>query len=197
MRAMRPPHAQSEVQEPPAVRRFTAHEVGRMLEVGILGSDDPYELIDGVLERKVTQNPPHAEIVRRLTASLVLAYAPSFMVGTQLPLGGIVDSLPEPDFSVAPAGLPTGTVHPTCRQTVLLVEVSDASRWRDVRKGEIYAAAGAPEYWRVMVGDASVIVHTDPRANGTWGRTFTVGPDERLALPGIAATLDLAALFRP
>ena len=36
-------------QQPPAIRRFTADEVWRMVEIGLLHPDEPYELIDGQL----------------------------------------------------------------------------------------------------------------------------------------------------
>ena len=49
---------------PPAVPsdpiwRFSVREYHDMIRAGILGEDDPVELLDGWLVTKMTKNPPH------------------------------------------------------------------------------------------------------------------------------------------
>src|SRR5437879_2759432 len=48
-----------EVVPPVPVRRFTVAEYHRMIEAGILGEDEPYELLEGWIVPKMTRNPPH------------------------------------------------------------------------------------------------------------------------------------------
>ncbi len=86
--------------DPQEIRRFTSAEVWKMVEIGLLGEDEPYELLDGQLRRVSPQDASHAGAVRRLTAILSRAYGERHDVGVQLPIGGIDDSIPEPDLSV-------------------------------------------------------------------------------------------------
>ena len=44
------------------VRSFTVDEYHRLMDVGILKSGDPYELIDGLIVPKMTVHPPHAAL---------------------------------------------------------------------------------------------------------------------------------------
>ena len=182
--------------ERPPTRRFTSDEVWRMLEVGILDPDEPYEFIDGEFVRKVTQNPPHAGIIGDLTTALVLAYGAEYRVRVQAPIGGIADSIPEPDLAVVPKPAHTGTRHPVASETLLVIEVSDTTLARDVRKGEIYATAGAPEYWLVDVGRRAVTVHGKPTQAGAWGVSRDVGVDGAIRLPGLEVDLPVADFLR-
>ena len=182
-------------QQPPAIRRFTADEVWRMLEIGLLHPDEPYELIDGQLRYVSPQSPRHAGIIRRLTAFLVGAYEPTFTVGVQLPIGGFVDQIPEPDVAVTHPVASIDAPHPRAGETVLLIEVSDSSIAWDVRKDGIYASAGAPLYWRIEVARQVVVVHEGPRADGTWNVVSEVAVDGVLVLPGIDQTLAVARIF--
>ncbi len=179
----------------PATRRFSADEVWRMVEVGLLALDEPYELIDGELLYVSPHNPAHAATVAELTTALVLAYGAEFRVRVRLPIGGIADSIPEPDLAVVPRHTGALPRHPRADETLLVIEVSDTSVAGDVRKGAIYAAAGAPTYWLVDVAGRVVTVHTKPAADGTWGEVREVASGEALDLPGIEATLAVAGLF--
>ncbi len=179
----------------PAIRRFTADEVWRMLDMGLLHPDEPYELIDGQLRYVSPQSPRHAGIIAQLSAVLMFAYSPARQVRVQLPIGGITDQIPEPDLAVAPAPLAIDAPHPSAAETVLLVEISDSSLAWDVRKGRIYASAGAPLYWRIEVARQVVVVHQQPRADGTWNDVREVAVDGALVLPGIDQTLAAGQIF--
>ena len=179
----------------PATRRFTSEEVWQMVRIGLLEQDEPYELIDGELRYVTPQNSAHATAIRELTSALTLAYGPAMRVGVQLPIGGIVDSIPEPDFAVLRAELANQGRHPHANETLLIVEVSDTSVRRDVRKGAIYAAAGAPEFWRIEVPRGAVVVHRGPRPDGTWCEATEIGMSGSLELPGIDRSLDVSAFL--
>ena len=87
-----------------------------MVEIGLLHPDEPYEFIDGQLRYVRPQSPRHAEIIRRLTVVLVHAYEPSSAVRVQMPIGGIVDQIPEPDLAVARPPAATRRTHTPTRR---------------------------------------------------------------------------------
>lgn len=180
--------------ETPRTRRFTAEEVWRMVATGVLGRDEPYELINGELRYVSPQDPPHAGAVRRLTAMLVSAYGPEYDVAVQLPIGGIDDSIPEPDLAVTSVrGI--NDPHPCAHDTLLIIEVAATSLRNDLDKALIFAAAGCPEYWIVDITGQRVITHHGPRADGTWLRVDEVNRAESLTFPGTGQSVDVAAFM--
>lgn len=169
---------------PSSTRKFSADDVWRMLEVGILGPDEPYELLDGELQYVSPPGPPHAKVVNRLTMAFVPVYGPrGFIVRTQQPIGGIVDAIPEPDVAVVSIEAEEADTHPYAEDAALIIEVAHTSLRRDLRKGAIYAAAGAPEYWIVDVNRNVVTVSTGPNADGTWQHVTEVGMGAQITLP--------------
>ena len=50
----------------PAIRRLTADEAIRMVDAGILGEDEPVELLDGVLVEMSPQGQRHVAASTRL-----------------------------------------------------------------------------------------------------------------------------------
>ncbi len=168
-----------------------------MLEHGILDPEERVELLDGELVHVSRHSPAHAIVVARLSQTLAIAYRDVGMIRPQLPVGGIVDSIPEPDIAVVPDDARFAQAHPVGEDTILVLEVSRSSRARDRQKAAIYARAGVAEYWRVDVGSRTVEVHTGPRADGAWAEVRIVDADGELALPlpGVEASLGLGEVF--
>lgn len=79
---------------------------------------------------------------------------------------------------------------------MLLVEVGVTSQRRDRRKAQIYAAAGAPEFWIVDIPKDRITVHSGPRPDGTWANVREVGIDDTLLLPGTTTTLNAVDVLR-
>ena len=183
----------------PRTRTFTADEVWSMLRAGILDPDEPYELLDGELQYVSPPDPPQAKVVNRLTMLFVPVYGPrGLVVRTQQPIGGIFDAIPEPDVAVVTLAAEEADTHPQADQALLLVEVAYTSLRRDLRKGAVYAIAGAPEYWIVDVNRNVVTVHVGPNADGTWRHVTEVGIDGRLPLPQTdGQTLAVARILMP
>ncbi len=174
-------------------KRWTSDDVWRMVEVGLLDEDDRYELLDGELLAVSPRGERHAQVVALLNELLTLAYAGSpHMVRSQSPIGGIRDSIPEPDVAVVPRSHLGSPTAPTCSTCVLAVEVAMTSHRRDLRKAQIFAAAGAPEFWLVDVGAGRVSVHREPRPDGSWGNVTTVFPGEQLLPPGVPTTVPVS-----
>jgi Uma2 family endonuclease len=180
--------------DPQGTRRFTADEVWRMVEIGLLGEDEPYELLDGQLRHVSPQDPPHAGAVRRLTAILSRAYGERYDVGVQLPIGGIDDSIPEPDLSVTgPRDI--NAAHPRADEVLLLIEVAHTSLRDDLDKARIYAVAGCPEYWIVDIGGQRVMTHRGPRSDGSWQDVHDVPRDGELTLPVVGTRIAVQAIM--
>src|SRR5215208_322510 len=94
-------------------RRFTRDEVLRMVEAGILGEDEPLELLDGRLVLMTPQGPEHGYSATTLRDRLQETYRGRAFVREDKPLDCGVESLPEPDLAVIP-GTPRDfvTCHP-------------------------------------------------------------------------------------
>lgn len=173
-------------------RRFSADEYMRMVDAGILTTDDHVELLDGDIVEMSAQGDPHVEAVMRATRALVLAYEGSgYGIRPQSTHRAGPRSVPEPDITVGPnVG---GVVE--VRNTILLIEVSDTTLAKDrVLKRRIYADAGAPRYWIVEVGERQVRV-LDDLVNGQYRIERVVGDTDTLMLPVIETALPVAEIL--
>jgi Uma2 family endonuclease len=168
-------------------RKWTRLEYDRLLEAEFLGPEDRIELLGGHMIVKEPQHSPHATSIRLVQRTLTAAFGPGWDVRTQAPVALDDESEPEPDVSVVP-GDPRDyrDAHP--ERPALIVEVA-LSRLRFDRehKGSLYARAGIDDYWIVNIPSQRVEVYRDPEPDETaafgwrYGRSITLGPDERVA----------------
>jgi len=142
-------------------RRFTVAEYHKMIEAGILGEDEHVELLEGEIVQVSPQEKPHAQAIGKLTRWLVQGLGDAYVVRPQLPLS-LIDSEPEPDLAVVRTDEEAAAQrHP--RTALLVIEIADSSARHDhVVKSRIYAGAGIPEYWLVLVKQRVVEVLRDP-----------------------------------
>jgi Uma2 family endonuclease len=161
----------------PRRKRFTRSEVDRMQELGFF-EGQRYELIEGELIDKMGQNPPHAQAIRRVFARLLTLFSRE-LIQVQAPMEcADVDrdrSLPEPDVAIlAQDKEEFGTRHPRGDETVLVVEVADASLRQDLTvKRSLYARASVSEYWVLDLPSRRLIIHRRP-ANGEYTEVFSL-----------------------
>src|SRR5262249_12389866 len=107
--------------------RFSVARYQKMIEVGILTSDDKVELLENFIVLKLLRSPPHACAPGVMPERL----APAIPQGWRLRVQQTVvfsDSQPEPDFAIV-RGL-RGTYltrHPAPADVGLLIEVADSS----------------------------------------------------------------------
>ena len=160
-------------------RRWTRHEYDRLIEIGLLGEDDPIELVEGRLLVAEPQHDPHARAVELASEALRVAFGFGWRIRVQLALGAA--SLPEPDVAVlrgTPRDAPPG--HPT--SAALVVEVADSSLNLDRGlKARGYARAGIADYWIVNLVDGAVEVYRAPAPERA--RRFSYR-EVRIARPG-------------
>lgn len=167
----------------PGFRLFTADEVDAMVRAGIVGEDEPLELLEGVLETMAPQSNEHAWIKDFLARRLEEVFEPGRAVRTQNPLRAGAINLPEPDIMVLRQPLRAWRrQHPSAADTILLVEVSVTTLERDHRKAGIYARAGAPVLWILDVEGRRLEVHTEPGAEG-YNVVTLLGEHEHVSVP--------------
>lgn len=142
--------------------RWTRRAYGRLIDEGILGEDDPVELLDGLLVVKEPQHTPHATAVTLALEALRAAFGPGWVVRPGLPLAAGRWSEPEPDLSVV-RGAPRDYLADHPARPALVVEVAQTSLRLDrTRKAAIYARAGIEDYWIVNLADRVLEVHREP-----------------------------------
>jgi Uma2 family endonuclease len=174
-------------------RPITAEEYVRMAEQGILGPDERIELIEGDIVEMSPQSAAHTQAVVVLTRVLVNAYPEPFRVVPQSTIRAGGRSMPEPDLAVATAGGADRLAR--VDETVLLIEVALDSLHEDLgRKASLYAREGAPCYWVVDLVARRVVVHTDPRPDGSYRRVEIVDGGT-LALPGVDSPLEVSRIL--
>lgn len=172
------------------LRRWTADEYHRMIDAGVLTTEDKVELLDGYLVTKMPQNVPHRAAVVRLSTRLAPKLPPGWVLMTQCPLTiGVTE--PEPDGSMLRGTDVTFDArHPVPADCGIFVEVADSSLAFDRgAKLEMYATASIPIYWIVNIPDRQIEVYTDPQPVATpptyAARTdYTLGQSVPLVLDG-------------
>lgn len=146
-----------------SLKRFTVEEYHSMIRAGVFAEDENFELLEGLLVRKMSKNPAHwiaLELIRNALNALGIV---GYFVHTQNPVT-TSDSEPEPDLALVrgqPRDYLSGNPNPL--QAPLIIEVADSSLSQDRNwKKRIYARAAVPVYWIVNLVDRRVEVFSNP-----------------------------------
>lgn len=165
-------------------RRFTADEVLRMVEAGILGEDEPVELIDGELITVSPQGPRHRALTVKIHQVLEQAFGAGHHVQDHSPIAAGPDSLPEPDVAVVRGAIDDWMDrHPGGADVPLVVEISVTSHKEDRSKAMVYARAGVETYWQLDVPARRLHVHTDP-VQGEYRTTRLATDEDEVGIAG-------------
>lgn len=185
----------SPVDEMPDTFRWSLEAYERLVELGVLTTCDPVELVGGEIVTMSPQYSPHAAGVVIGTQVLGKAIDDSHHVRAQVPLALVPDSEPEPDLVVV-TGTPRDFVAAHPRSAVLIIEVAESSLRYDRRiKGSLYARAGIPDYWIENLGAGVLEVYRNPvpdptaRFGFSYSEMRTLGKEERimpLAFPSVS-----------
>jgi Uma2 family endonuclease len=181
----------------PRPHRFSVEEYYRMGEAGVFAPGQRVELVDGEVVEMAPIGSNHADWVDNLNMLFARNVPAGVKVRVQSPLHLSDHSEAQPDLALLrPRERPYATAHPSGPDTLLVVEVADASlRYdRDV-KIPLYARRGVPEVWLFDIGNGSLEICRDPSADGYRLRlrpalNEVVAP---AALPDLK--VDLASLF--
>jgi len=171
---------------PSSLRQFTVDEYHRLIETGILVEGEPIELLEGMLVRKMTRNPPHDTAMGKLEDQLLMRLPTGWLRRCQCAIT-LPTSEPEPDVTIARGNRNTYRQrHPGPLDIGLVAEVSDSSL--DLDQGlklRIYAEARIAVYWIVNIPDDRIEVYTQPTGTGLAAAYTSVqhlGPADSLVL---------------
>jgi Uma2 family endonuclease len=143
--------------------RFKVDEYYKLIDLGMLHDYEKAEIIDGELIRNMTIGDRHAQVVNKLTKILVKSVSDDVLVSVQNPLRLTDYHEPEPDVVLADLTKYDGSRHPRPNETLIVIEVSDATLKydRDV-KLPLYAEAEIQEVWIVNLPKNIIEIHTKP-----------------------------------
>jgi Uma2 family endonuclease len=145
------------------IYRLTVEQYHAMARAGILTEDDPVELLEGWLVRKMTKYPPHTLVTHLLRRALERLLPEGWFVSSQEPIA-LDTSEPEPDIFIV-RGEPRDyrDRHPGPGDVLLVIEVADTSIRQDRgAKKRVYARAGIPIYWIANLKKRHYEVYTEP-----------------------------------
>jgi len=146
-------------------RAFTVADVFRMIEAGVIGASERFELISGEILPMSPEGAPHLKAKMRVNRFLVSATTETVNVMPDATLYLADDTFVEPDFYLWPAAVPIERLRGV--DLHLVVELADSSLGRDLKlKSAIYAANLVPEYWVVDLPARTVVVHRSPDQTG-------------------------------
>jgi Uma2 family endonuclease len=183
-------------------RAFTVDDIARMIEAGILGKDERFELIEGEIVMMAPKGPAYEWIAHeRIKSGLLIAIARALpddlTMGVEATLRLTDMTMLEPDIAVFPKALfrksATGFARLDPGEARLVIEVAVSSLAYDMGlKARLYAHHGVTEFWVVDAGEDVTYVHKGPHGDG-WSSVVKYSPEEALttpALPGLSIRLD-------
>ena len=177
--------------------RWTRAQYEKMVEVGILGTDDSLELLDGHIVDMSPQESRHASVVEAVAESLRAVFGAGYRVREEKPLAMGEWSEPEPDIAVV-RGERWGHLdaHPTSAELIVEVAGTSLAKDRGVKKA-IYARCGIVEYWIVNLSDGVLEVYRDPESDDYASRSVLRAGDVVQPLVSTAGELSVADMLPP
>jgi Uma2 family endonuclease len=174
-------------------RKFSVEEFYKLAEVGVLSEDDRVELLDGQIMVMSPIGESHRTVVDSLAEVLTDQRKGRYRVAVQNPLRIDGEDEPQPDLVLYHRSV-IGR-HPKPSETLLVIEVADASLDYDQRtKIPIYASADIQESWVIDLIRHCIHVYREPNPSGryyemttSFNRSDFVSP---LAFPDIRIRLD-------
>ena len=149
---------------PEEVVRISVDRYEQMIASGVLGEDDPIELLNGVMVWKMPKNPMHFTVTRRCARTIERLLPNGWHVRTEGPIRIPDYDEPEPDIAVVRGDDDVYEQrHPGPGDIALIIEVADSSLSRDRgEKRDIYARAGIPVYWIINLVDVQIETYCRP-----------------------------------
>ena len=146
-----------------SLARFSVARYQKMIETGILDTNDKVELLEGYVVLKMSRNDEHDGGIHVVDELIRSKLPPGWTARIQLSLK-LSDSQPEPDVLLARGTARTyARRRPIASDVGLIIEVANTSLQRDTEdKPRIYARACIPIYWVIDVTNGHIIVHAQP-----------------------------------
>jgi Uma2 family endonuclease len=166
-------------------RAFTVDDITRMIEAGVIGEDEKFELIEGEIVMMAAKGLAHELIKSALTVAVARALPDHLTLGIEITLRLTDTVMLEPDIAVFPKELfrksSTGFARLDPGEADLVIEVGASSLAYDKGlKARLYARHRVRNF-----------VHTGPSSE-EWSSIVKCGPQDALttsALPGFSMRL--------
>jgi len=155
-----------------------------MAEVGLLSKDSRVELIEGEIIEMSPIGSTHGGTVNRSSALLNRKLGDIAIVSVQNPIRLDDFSEPQPDIALLkPRKDFYSKSHPTPEDVLVVVEVTDTSVDYDRNvKLPLYARAGIPEVWLMVLARDVIEVHSQPK-NGKYQKVQRLRRGKTLISP--------------
>jgi Uma2 family endonuclease len=164
-------------------RAFTVADVRRMIDAGVLGEDEKFELIEGEIVPVSPSHDPHERTKSALILAVTRWLPDDLWFGVESSIYLAEKTFVEPDICVFRRELKSHNLKGS--DLLLVIEVSDSSLTFDRgTKALLYANHGVRELWVIDVATRITSVHTGPTGVG-WTSVREVLPYQILR----AATL--------
>ncbi|BAZ07793.1 Uma2 family endonuclease [Calothrix sp. NIES-3974] len=146
------------------VKRFSLEEYHKLTELGFFHEDEHLELIRGEILQMSAKGRAHETCLRNLLRELPRLIGERATLQSQAPITLLTNSEPEPDFAIIYNRDDNYlSAHPTSRDILLLMEVSDSSLEYDKSvKLPLYAEAGISDYWIFNLVDYHLEAYHEP-----------------------------------
>lgn len=166
---------------------FNVQEYHRMAEVGLLSEDSRVELIEGEIVEMSPIGSTHGGTVNRASACLNRKLGDAVIVSVQNPVRLNDFSEPQPDLALLkPRQDFYSKSHPNAENVLVVIEVSDSSLNYDRNvKLPLYARAGIPEAWLMVLTKEIIEVHSHPK-NGKYQKVQRLKRGKTLTSPALA-----------
>jgi len=161
-------------------RAFTAEEIYRMQDLGIIDDDEGFELIEGDIVMMPSKNAPHERFKLALNRALSRALPDTLQLGVETSLVLGERAIFEPDLSVFPMMDSTSVRGP---DVLLAIEVATTTLRKDLKlKAALYAKYGVRELWVIDTTALATTIHRAPE-RGVWRSVEKLPADAVLTHP--------------
>jgi Uma2 family endonuclease len=170
-------------------RAFTVDDISRMIEAGVIGEDEKFELIEGDLVVMAAKHVGHDRIKNALNLALARSAPEGVFIAIECTLELAKDILVEPDIAVVSQSVYASDAksfaRPGPQDLRLLIEVAASSLVYDRGvKARLYARHGIQEFWVIDANERITWVHTGPSGD-TWSSVVERGPQDVLTTPAV------------
>lgn len=182
---------------PEGIARFSREAYERMFEAGVFGVGVRVELLNGEIAMMSPIGPEHVALISILTEFFAKRLPETMQCRIQAPVALSNDSEPEPDLVIVHRRSDNyRRAHPSSEDILLVIEVAQSSRQRDLDwKRRLYASCSISEYWVVDVDTQLVVVHSEP-GGGDYQHIETMNVGRTVApLCAVDCQLPIALLF--
>jgi Uma2 family endonuclease len=170
-------------------RAFTVDDIRRMIDAGVIGEDEKFELIEGEIVMMAAKGIAHERIKSALTVAIARALPNDLALGVEITLRLTNTIMLEPDIAVFPKELFQKSVAGFAQldpgEARLMIEVAHSSLAYDKRiKAPIYTRHRVEEYWIVDADKRITWIHTGPSGDD-WSSIVKCESDQALTTPSL------------